>query len=227
MNTKLLLIALVLITTSVNAVQIAKQGEVTRITIGVYLTNGNFDPSANCTGNITQTNNVSFFHGVNFTYERGATYYFNTSADWTTGAYLVDTMCDLSDGYTSGSIFQFDISKNWLEGWLDVWDDIRTLLSSYFPSFDSYLNQILQVQEDTLDYQMRNDYRYHILIDNDTNFKSPAINKHVWYSEYELPEERLEGNSTGILYYWKVRIAEPNEGYGNWSEVWTINRVDI
>jgi len=58
--------------------------------------------------------------------------------------------------------------------------------------------------------------RYHVLVDDNSNFTAPEINRRVADSNLTIDQARYLTNNT--VYYFKVRVIEDG-GYGVWSEI--------
>jgi len=195
-------------------------GTVGRIYMSVLNASGSASETATCTTDVRYTlNGTLLYDDESLTHEVNGQYYFNTTSTWAVGVYRSDVTCTLGTLVMTKS-FMFDISAKTEEGWRGVWSDIEGYISN-LPAVKNLLERLLLVEQDTLDFMMRvEEYpRYHIQVSNGSNFDWINLETRVWYSDYTIDTDNLPND----IYYWHVRVATGNAGFGVWSNAWSIN----
>lgn len=147
----------------------------------------------------------------------------NTITDITNTLASVDTNVDeinSSIAELNESIALIDETLEGMDMSLASMNESLDSLESQATTRNSILGQFLQVLEDIYGVIWSADDvsdRYHVLVDDNSTFTTPEINRRTSDSNLTIDQSRYLQN--GTVYYWKARVVEDG-GYGGWSDVW-------
>lgn len=229
-----------IVTFSVNASNTSQFYTTATCTIDYYNTSGGLEVDD---GAMTNNTDGSYNYSVSSNFN-GFAYYkvtcvFGTDYGSSTGSinfgiddlgYLVEinsTTHNINNTLESvkTNLAEVNTSVAWINGTLT---DMNMSLASINESLDSLesqatnrnsiLGQALQVLEDIYGVFWSGSNvsaRYHILVDDNSTFVYPEINRRISDSNLSIEQARYLIN--GSVYYWKVRVIEDG-GYGLWSD---------
>ena len=122
---------------------------------------------------------------------------------------FLDPVCDDSE---CGDTFIFNITNN-------VSITVNNTIN--IDSNDSvWFSQIYQIIEDLSLWFMRDEDTCQVVADNDLDFSSPEINRHVYITEYTHDEYLAQDN-----YYWKARCRR-SDRWSMWSDMDNFTHVN-